>query len=218
MRKERKILYDYWQNLQTFKEYPEEIASKIIHQPIREDILVILRNGLEEEINDQKYYRYAMSANELLDEVNKRREDIVKKTNLYFHLKKLEDSGFIREVVSYIEGNHKIRYFGRTAKLFTFSSSHSIEKLFMPLKKILVCNKTLSELEIEALFGTLKDREQIIGQATLDWIESNIDMLDDLHIDLSEFSKILSYLTVSDKQLSAINRKIMVAIDLNMPD
>ncbi len=143
MNDSRKVLFDYWNSIPTLKfiNAPEKIYKS---QPIRRAIVQILREGLEEPIeNEKKLKRNALSATELKKLLLERKDIKISQTNLYFHLNVLKDAGFIQVGAILLEGpDHRIKtnYYGRVARnLFITDQELSLEaskQQFMEFEKL----------------------------------------------------------------------------------
>ncbi len=82
-----------------------------------------LREGIHSEEGIEQS-RYALSAQEIKNQLSTYSSPEVKNvtyTNLYFHLKKMLEVGVIQIVAYVIERNHKIAFYGRTARLIFHS-------------------------------------------------------------------------------------------------
>ncbi|MHA2253782.1 MAG: helix-turn-helix domain-containing protein, partial [Candidatus Kariarchaeaceae archaeon] len=123
----QKKFFDFWQDLENFIELDEE-TSKATLQEIRGSILSILAIGIDDVYPGTKKTkkRHALTAKELNKLVNERVGEQVKKSNLYFHLQKLEEAGLVKEIDKIPTGKRYIHYYGRTAKAYL--PVHSKEK------------------------------------------------------------------------------------------
>jgi hypothetical protein len=131
----KKLLVSFYEDVEKVRII--EVPKGFNKNPIRPAIMAILRNGFEDKDLQQK--RYALNALEIKDllnedekllkrlkqlkkgeisdsqdEMNEKNE--VSYTNLYFHLRKLEEVKAIKKVAYVIEKSHKIAYYGRTAR------------------------------------------------------------------------------------------------------
>ncbi len=149
-----------------------EIPKRFNKNPIRPAIMAILRNGVEDKDLNQK--RYALNALEIKDllnndvnllkklaklkkgEVSDDQKEMIKNneigyTNLYFHLKKLEEVNAIKKVAFIIEKSHKIAYYGRTARFILLTDpgyeQKYLKEIFGELGKFVKINDPEVNLE-----------------------------------------------------------------------
>jgi DNA-binding transcriptional ArsR family regulator len=192
----RKKFFDFWQELKNFMELDEE-TSKVTEQEIRGTILDILAIGIDDVYPGTKktMKRHALTAKELNKRVNERIGEQVKKSNLYFHLQKLEEAGLVKEIDKIPTGKRYIHYYGRTAKAF-LPSGHSEtkemyeillhEKLPQLIQKIQpqVSDEDISEV-VETLDGLFFDKypKAPLGK----WLEAYQKHIIDLDIDIRRF-------------------------------
>ncbi|MCH8906843.1 MAG: hypothetical protein IH840_07115, partial [Candidatus Heimdallarchaeota archaeon] len=156
-----KILYTYWATIPTRKNIDILTADKIRNQPVRYFLLDYIHQGKEDEYSKRNNLRrrHAFSAHELYiaykDEVLGEQEHKFTIQNIHFHLKKLLETDLIYIVTSIVEGNHRIKYYGQTAKI-TLLKQKSSELLkreqkmtIEPFTTLLVKpNPSLSEQQI----------------------------------------------------------------------
>ena len=86
---DRQILYNFWKNVQTIQ-FKDATLYKFADQEVRNAILEILREGIDEEnlsTSKKMVRRHALNAQELQIHVNKRIDTPVKLSNVYFHLR-----------------------------------------------------------------------------------------------------------------------------------
>ncbi|MHA2232333.1 MAG: hypothetical protein ACXAB4_07565, partial [Candidatus Hodarchaeales archaeon] len=138
---EYQTLYDFWESLPNVT-FIEITGKNYKSHPVRPAIMAILREGIIEEGDNKEAEgkrRYGLNSQEILDLLNEKDEKIrgkyglndeklrdfipISKTNLYFHLDKLEKAGFIKEIAKILEGRHKVAYYGRTSRIFYLEDS-----------------------------------------------------------------------------------------------
>lgn len=118
-------LFDFWVNIPVIKYYDKETYGKYFDQYPRRNILDILVTGIKEQhpISKIERVRRALSAKEIMDILNKDKteedDDYIKKSNLYFHLQKLEEINAIQVVEQIPTGKRFTTYYGRSAKIVT---------------------------------------------------------------------------------------------------
>ncbi|MCH8905510.1 MAG: helix-turn-helix transcriptional regulator [Candidatus Heimdallarchaeota archaeon] len=123
------IQIDFWTDLPIVKEFETDLYWKVVAPSPRGIIIDILVEGIwtiHPKTRDKRKRR-ALSATEILDRLNGNEkkgikgrlasEDIVKRTNLYFHLEKLEENEVIEVIDTTTTGKRTTTYYGRTAKI-----------------------------------------------------------------------------------------------------
>lgn len=174
----------------------------LLHHENRYIILRALKTGVQ-ETEPISYTRRVLTAQEILEFIKINQNDEFKLTNVYFHLDKLKEKGFIKEVTTIGTGKRPKTFYGRTAKIFINSESMSediendefYKKLFKIVKFL---NPGMSEEEIKKPFKDLNsivyDKESDILQK---WFEDHKDLLDELDIDFARlyqyFAKLLDF-------------------------
>ena len=149
---EQILQFDFWKDLQVVQEFSAETFKKIIGPSPRCTILDILVEGIEEPhpLNGELKIRRALSATEILDRLNGNKKkgieaktaidpDIepVKRTNLYFHLEKLEEHGVIKVISTTQTGKRSTTYYGRVAK--ALMPAHDVmHELYLDPKQVLL--------------------------------------------------------------------------------
>lgn len=205
--KEKKIFYDYWRTLPAVKSTPGEDYLKIHEQPIRGYILEILREGIEEidPNTTLKIKRHVLTARELYIQVKKKLVSGTSCTlsNIYFHLSVLEeDPGYIKEVLTIKSGKQKIKYFGRTAKLFLYKDSN-ISKELAKTKNIIaelsiiinILQPSVTEEQVKSLFTKYSDKrieaEFNSSDQVTKWIAQHETLLSEHNIDIRDLHDFL---------------------------
>ena len=219
--KKRAFLFNYWKDIPTTCEMKASY-HKIAFQEVRNTILDILREGIVDEVPLEKTKqrrRHALSAQECQKYVSERLERRVKLSNIYFHLKRLEELGFINEITTIKGKRHDIAYYGRTAQLFHFGGLHpdnkseydeKIQKTITTI--IMAMNPTVNAEKITKLFDTALLYQDIQRKARSAWITQNSDLLNSLEFDILDIEKFLDILTMSTDegyQLAAEFRNLL---------
>lgn len=157
----KKSFFDYWGHVENIVKLTQE-QTKLVGQEIRAAIIDILALGIQDKdpMTDQPRKRHVLSAPELLEEINKRLDQPTKKSNLYFHLEKLEDAGLIKVVDQIPQGKRYTTYYGRTAKAFVPSDKEDQDR-----------EKLGHLLEDDILVGLLDK----ISDKPVDEIEQTVD-------------------------------------------
>lgn len=204
---EDKSISDYDDIYQLWKDIPivqtlssSQYLFKATNQPIQNAILKILREGIIDH-NDKK--RHFLTANELLEAVNLEIEGIqkeIKISMLYYHLDKLQEFLLV-EFVYYIEGRHKRKFFGRTAKFYLFSDTkkekEKIESFFSPISKLIMHYNPKSDIEqYKQIVNQIIDQEKLFSKLLVTWMRENHELLYELDIDAFDlFTSLSSFIT-----------------------
>ena len=126
--------------------------------------------------------------------------EVLKKSNLYFHLQKLEKAGLIKEIGFVKYGKRHVTYYGTTAKLFSpmiFADLPSYTILDEPdlVELIKRMNPNYKIKEIETIINDLKSLNEYRIELFQMWTQMFDDALTGLEFDYSELSK-LQMLTI----------------------
>ncbi|MHA2089783.1 MAG: winged helix-turn-helix domain-containing protein, partial [Candidatus Kariarchaeaceae archaeon] len=171
--------------------------SKVSLQIIRGAILDILAIGVDDVYpdTDEIMTRHALTAKELNESVNERIGDNVKKSNLYFHLQKLEEVGLVKEIDKIPTGKRYIHYYGRTAKAYLVPGSSEKNEKYQELllvkfpQLIQKIQPNASEKEIGEVVEAVNEiflgkyPNTVLGQ----WLEAYQKHIIDLDIDIRRF-------------------------------
>jgi DNA-binding transcriptional ArsR family regulator len=210
----RLILYNYWKDVQPIKELEGGQEYQLGEQEIRKGILKILREGVKEQYGEYEQ-RHVFNAQELLAFINEERgdEDQMKLTNMHYHLEKLMQANMITVVTKIQEGKHRVRYYGRTAKLFLFNDAREISDF----KKNILTKFSLLALEVnpdlvqeevhEMLEEILQRSGKIKDQIKL-WIEKHHEPIGKLDIDVLTLFEIFMNLSCQDPELNNLYTKM----------
>jgi hypothetical protein len=204
--KKRELLFDFWKNIPIICNMKAS-CYKVAFQEVRSTILDILREGIRDEFPSGTGIhkrRHALSAQECQKYVSERLERKVKLSNIYFHLKRLDEIGLIKEITTIRGKKHSIAYYGRTAQLFHFGGSDSDDKTEAEDKIRLVItsifkslNPTLKEAQISELFETLYSHQKQRKNARDEWMANHSELLNSLEFDILDIDKFLVYLEMS---------------------
>ncbi|MFX0014464.1 MAG: hypothetical protein ACFFB2_09010 [Promethearchaeota archaeon] len=188
-------LYSFHENMPKFKFIDTPKDTNDSH-PVRPAIMAILREGVIDagtNDNEKPRQRYALNAREIKNLLGKNRNSKISKisyTNLYFHLNTLKDVGHIKVVAEVIERNHRIAYYGRTARVILISDSEAekqkYKKIFGELGKLA---KTLQPgIKIEGLRTLHKDFQAYKYTKTKEmalWLAENEEVIRKEKLDIS---------------------------------
>ena len=189
-------LFTFYSELPQFKFHV--LPEKFNESPIRPAIMKVLREGIPSEEGLGKS-RYALNAQEIKEQLSNNPSQAVKDvtyTNLYFHLKKMLEVEVIQIVAYVIERNHRIAFYGRSARLIFFNdpSKHLnlFKSRFEELTKLL---KILDPKMDEKAFGRLSEQyyaleeEQIMKIAK--WMANNEGVISKNRLNIDHIYKAL---------------------------
>ena len=189
--------------------------------PIRPAIMKVLREGIHSEEGSKKH-RYALNAQEIKERLSTFTSSEVKDvtyTNLYFHLKKLLEAGVIQIIAYVIERNHRIAFYGRTARLILHGDPSSelkeIKSSFEELTKLI---KILNPEFDTQLFDQLPEQLLADGEEKAiiiaKWMARNEEIITEnelsFNLIFSALKKILFSGNIEDESL----REVMKVLKL----
>ena len=191
------------------------IPSKLVHQEVRSEILDILREGIKEfdESEDQEVIRHVLSSKELHKIIKQNLKTKIKLSNVYFHLHKLEEKGYVEIITSIKEGRHITHYYGRKARLYLWIGEPFEEikekSKFQNIVDILKhFNPELSLDSIESLLNSLVKSKKKTHNLIKQWIESNENVLIDLNLDIRDLYRFLAMIDRCDPTTIELHNKI----------
>jgi len=219
---DRSILLDFWRRVPAIKRC--DIAlHEVGRQIVRSIILETLRQGIEDTNETEEgisNVRHALSAQELLEKVNEQLTDSIKLSNVYFHLQKLQDAGFVETVATLREGKHDVTYFGRTAKIFLFGEPQitDLEDTSSPWIKSLTNLLTYLSPKINTETATTLIQEYMQASiashnATVTWIEKHEDLITQFNIDLQSLFRFFEAIGSSDAEIVKLRAKLAESLD-----
>ena len=213
LKNEEAILFDFWQKLPVLETYDPELYAKIVEPKPRCDILDILVVGEQEihPITNESRVRRALTAKEIMEKLNKGIENsddrYVKKSNLYFHLQKLEDHGIIQVVVQLPTGKRFTTYYGRRAKIITISSKENykmgynilMEREFKTFLRRL--NPELQDQELDRALNLVDRKNHYQSMTKLHlWLQNHEKELQDLDLDLRRLFDLMGLIIRYDRK------------------
>ena len=168
-------LFQLWKDMPVIQKLSDQKLFMTLNDPIRSSILKILREGIIDR-NGRK--RNFLIANELLEYVNQELEEIdksIKTSMLYYHLDKLQESNLVKYVF-HVEGRHKRKYFGRTAKFYLFGDDDKEKEImkdsFDPILKLLLhFNPEVSIEEYSPIIENFKTDQVKFSDILIKWME-----------------------------------------------
>jgi len=217
-----KKLFDFYDDLPIIKEFTAEEFTELYDQPIRSLIVQVLAVGVEDFYpgTDNKQLRKAMSGMEILEEINKlvktkneypyKTIDEVKKSNLFFHLRKMEESGILQDVGVIKSGKRRTTYYSRVAKVFisTKMKDEAEFKLqqsnhFRTLLQRL--NPGVEEDKIDTILDQMDSIQCDCSPYYMKWIKQHEIAFKGIHIDFVELFKLFNLI----QQMNADNIKVI---------
>jgi hypothetical protein len=202
-------LFDYYEKIPIILEYEADEFQELYQQMTRGAIIKALGKGIEDYYpgTNEKKVRHALSAMEILEVVNKLiKEDKhgkfaeigeIKKANLFFHLNKLEDAGFIKEIGVIKSGRRRTTYFGRTANIYITFGMDQMKaytlfenETFIDLLKAM--NPQKSEEQIRQTLTKLEILNNDTSKYFVEWIRKNEAYFKKYLINYVELLKIIS--------------------------
>lgn len=186
---------------------------KLLYQENRVLILKALNAGIAEP--DYHYTRHILTAQEILDFIQKNHNEDFKLTNVYFHLQKLQEKDMIREVTQMGTGKRPKTYYGRTAKIFVdtedmgydLENDEFFQKIFMIVGKL---HPELNVSEIKKPFYDLNSfKWENIQKLLNSWFTEHKEILSSVDIDNTKLyvylARLLDYF--NDEYIT-LNKKV----------
>ncbi|MFX0172183.1 MAG: winged helix-turn-helix domain-containing protein [Candidatus Hodarchaeota archaeon] len=200
---ERKILYDYWDEIPAMKFFDVGKEYYSAH-PSRPAILRILKEGLIDnnlEAHSTPFIRHALNTIEIQRLLNERKDIKISRTNLYFHLNTLEKIGLIKVVTTILEGPHKrnkTKYYGRVARnLFVGSLEISAKKhegMFLEFRKLANCLNIELPYNYSKLPEYIVEMNQNLYQRLAKWLIKNEELIIKENLEMSELFDFLKFI------------------------
>jgi len=217
-RDERQVLFEYWRDLKRIQLM--DVPSDIIEShPVRPAIMKILRAGIPDEGKSGRL-RHALNTKEiqaLLD-----RDGIkMSQHSLYFHLKKLEEIGYIKVVARIREGRHNVAYYGRTSRTLLRrdpeESLEKYEKWLQEMGRLVKVKKP--EFDMDQLKGLAEEYLEIMrrrDRALGEWMASNEELIYEAEIDSYSLFKFIQAMDVVAPENLEFIRKVRVIFEINL--
>ncbi|MHA2504679.1 MAG: hypothetical protein ACXAE3_17640 [Candidatus Kariarchaeaceae archaeon] len=182
-------IFDHHINMGTFMEVSGEVFQELHTQTTRDIIIKILSKGME-DIHPktlEPLRRYALSGAEILEKVNEyiaspectcESLESVTKSNLFFHLRKLEEGGFVTEAGVIKSGRRNTTYYGKSHKVFITmeSGSHKVFGLLKdPLFKqfLMDINPEITAEQIDTILSELDILNAGVSDYFMQWLQEN---------------------------------------------
>jgi hypothetical protein len=156
--------------------------------------------------------RHAFTARELLDIISENIEKSIKLPNILFHLEKLMSAKMVEVVEEMKEGKTKVRYFGRTAKLFLFGGidKEFVKKeFFTPISRLIkYYNPEMATSDVDNFFYDYFTVQEAFNNRITKWIEDNHEVINELNIDVLALFEILGRMGSIDNELHEFTKKL----------
>jgi DNA-binding transcriptional ArsR family regulator len=192
---------------------------QIISQENRILILKALNKGIMEK--EHGHTRHILTAEEILEYIQKNHNGDIKLTNVYFHLQKLQEGGFIKEVSQIGTGKRPKVVWGRTAKIF-LSTDFAMEdlenddfflKLFDIIKRIQP-KKSLEEIK-KPFFEMNSIKWEKEEQFLEKWFIEHKDLIDNIDIDHARLYMYLAKLLDFRNEFIKFNNEISELLNVD---
>jgi hypothetical protein len=191
--------YNYPDTVSYAKRVGPECLTTLEENPIRNQILQVLRQGVTEKhpITEETTTRHVLSANEIRELLETEFKEQIGKS-LYYHLNILLDLELLKEVGSIVIGRRENKFFGRTATFFLFNPDDQtspvgwFDQSFVQFIKAL--NPQLDGGYIEQLVQTVKSDIKNAGSLTQEldeWLEEHREAVNQVN-DVGQFMQNLS--------------------------
>jgi DNA-binding transcriptional ArsR family regulator len=218
--KMHKHFIDFWDDLELIKEMTTVEWGN--QSTVRHIIVGVLREGLLDTYpgTNKERVRHALSAKEILDRLNRMIElkkeagkidesiKPVSKSNLFFHLKKLDENGYVQPIGSVSKEwrgtTLNTTYYGRTAKIFihftedsgpyykTISEKHEPQKFNDFLELINRISPKASKISIDTAMKQVNNMNEESSKYFVMWAKEHQDDFRGLEIDFPELLQIFS--------------------------
>lgn len=164
-------IYQLWADIPVLVQLDED-GSKLQH-PVLSAILTCLRTGVVDEKGKKRYFLTVTEILEQLPELLKNQIDKpIGKSMLYYYLDILQSMELLVHVY-YIEGRHKRKYFGRTAKFFIFGDKEleleNRKNFFASFSKFLLIKyPNVTEVQLTEMVEKSMEMTREIGEKIME--------------------------------------------------
>ncbi|MFB0557784.1 MAG: hypothetical protein ACETVY_01585 [Candidatus Bathyarchaeia archaeon] len=215
----RRVLFEYWRDLPLVQihDVPSEIMES--HR-VRPAIMKILRAGITDE-KESRRLRHALNTKEIIRTLLDREGIKMSQHNLYFHLNKLEEIGYIKVGARILEGRHNVAYYGRTARTIlrrdTEESLEKYERWFQEMGRLAKAKRPEFELDqleglAEDYLGIMRRRDRAMGE----WMASNEEMIYEGGIDIYSIFKFIQAMDVMDPEYIGFIKKVRELFEIDL--
>jgi DNA-binding transcriptional ArsR family regulator len=221
----RRVLLDHWEEIPAVVLI--EASGKVFKShPVREAILTVLREGIEEEQADdpeRSIQRHALSPKEIKKLLGERQGIDMSQTNLYFHLNTLEKTGAIKVVTKLTEGRHRVTYYGRVAHLILprdpEESLVTYRKLFGELMKFVKTKRPdIDAAELQGLPEEYLRVKMKKDRLMANWLSKQDPLMDREGIDGTLIYKLLKDVYSLDPENIRLLHRIADLIEADYPE
>jgi DNA-binding MarR family transcriptional regulator len=198
-----------------------DVPSEIMESHrVRPAIMKILRAGIPDE-KESGRLRHALNTKEIRRTLLDRDGIKMSQHNLYFHLNKLEEIGYIKVVARLLEGRHKVAYYGRTARSIlrrdTEESLEKYEKWFQEMGRLSKSKRPEFDMDrleglAEEYLGIMRRRDRAQGE----WMASNEESIYEGGIDSYSIFGLLQTLDVMDPELIGFIKKVRELFEVDL--
>ena len=165
--------------------------------------------------------RRALSAKEILNYLRKEGEKQLSLHSVYFHLQKFVDAGYLKTIVILKEGRHNVTYFGRTARIFTYTDEEEYIKknirLFNEFAKVIKLK--YPQRDLTGLDELVKDYVRLVNERDKrinEWVAKNENYLTECNPDIIEFAYILNVLDLANPEYYEIAKKLTELFEIKI--
>ena len=191
-------LRQYWNDLPLIKKIDKTIFN-FLRNDNRSKIVSVLSRGVKDlDESGKEFIRHAMTVQEIQSQIKEIHNCDITETNTHFHIQKLIDKGFVKEILEIKTGRRPKKYFGRTAKIFLDSGeseTYNIEEDEFTkrlLDLITRINPALEKDAIQKKFEEYKEKKSKLLMVKIDdWMEKYNTQILDSEI---EFKRLFLYI------------------------
>jgi DNA-binding transcriptional ArsR family regulator len=216
---ERRVLFEYWTDMPLIQihDVPSDVMES--HR-VRPAIMKILRAGIPDE-KESGRLRHALNTKEIRRTLLDRDGIKMSQHNLYFHLNKLEEIGYIKVVARLLEGRHNVAYYGRTARTIlrrdTEESLEKYERWFQEMGRLAKAKRPEFDMDrleglAEEYLGIMRRRDRAQGY----WMASNEESIYEGGIDSYSIFGLLQAMDVIDPEYIGFIKKIRELFEIDL--
>jgi hypothetical protein len=220
----RRSLYTYWDSLQFSKNVNSSNLFLVQQSVVKSFIIKYIRDGIEDEFGklNNLSRRHAFTVNELHEAYEKKSIDQkYSLSNFHFHIKRLVEDGYIREIAKILEGRHYQAYYGRTAITFNILyddllSAKMRQNIFDPMQDLI--KEMNPELEIDYISQLFDENLRLLQDfydRVRSWVKDKYPQLYKSRLDLAAFTRMVAHYSIFHEKLSDNLNKIGSLIDLD---
>ena len=220
----KKSLYLYWHKLPYFKTMDTILHSHVEESEVKSFIIKYIRDGIEDEFGKANNLsrRHAFTASELHSAYTKKQKgQKYSQSNFHFHINKLVEDGYLKEIVKLLEGRHYITYYGRTAIAFigqydNILTETTVQEMWDPLRQLL---KDMNPKTDPETINQKVDESLLLMQdfyyRLFSWIEDNYPMIYKSKVDLKSFLAIAGHYSFFHPGFKKISEEVGSLLNLD---